>query len=504
MGRPSGSQWQPLGWDTDPVPGDPEVISQEARLLASVADQINGQIAALKKISSDQANIGKTADAIRSSASDLVGTLQVVAERYERVSSALTGWVGELEQAQSMSIRALDQAEAPYAQLNQVVALPAGGGQSTSRPGSTLLTQPGALPGSTLPGSNLPGGSSTLTPAQQQEISNYRAAMQRAQGQVDDAKALLNQAISLRDDQGGYYASQINDAANDALRDSWWDKFKSWVSDNAGWLKTLAKVLGDIVAVLALICLLIPGVDLLLIAALALTAMLLVVHTMLAATGNGSWIDVAIDVIGILTLGWGLEAADSLEGAEATARTMAEGERTSMLKSALTSGPFADALKLFRSQVGEDGTLSRIGELGVKNTYAAILEETPKLPEEEAALTGWAKTVAQVKAGLSTWKSWDSVVSTFTHGADPGIAKAAESINTMRSSFSTVEAVSGVAGANVAYVAGNVTVLGDSAAGIVFGDSYDKLKDTLSGDAPLSTAQADAFVPTFALATSLW
>jgi ABC-type transporter Mla subunit MlaD len=124
MGRPSGSQWQPLGWDTDPVPGDPEVISQEARLLASVADQINGQIAALRKISSDQTNFGRTADAIRSSASDLVGTLQVVGERYQRVSSALTGWVGELEQAQSMSIRALDQAEAPYAQLNHVVALP--------------------------------------------------------------------------------------------------------------------------------------------------------------------------------------------------------------------------------------------------------------------------------------------------------------------------------------------------------------------------------------------
>ena len=130
MGRPSGNQWQPLGWDTDPVPGDPEVISQEARLLASVADQINGQIAALRKIASDQTNLGKTADQIRSSANGLAGTLQVVAERYERVSSALTGWVGELEQAQSMSIRALNQAEAPYAQLNQVVALPSGNGLS--------------------------------------------------------------------------------------------------------------------------------------------------------------------------------------------------------------------------------------------------------------------------------------------------------------------------------------------------------------------------------------
>jgi len=470
MGRPSGNQWQPLGWETDPVPGDPEVITQEARLLASVADQINGQIAALRKISSDQTNLGQTADAIRSSASDLVTTLQVVGDRYQRVSSALTGWVGELEQAQSMSIRALDQAEAPYAQLNQVVALPSG---------------------------------SNLTTAQQQGIQNYHAAMQRAQGAVDDAKALLNQAISLRDQQGSYYASKINAAANDALRDSRWDKFKSWVSDNATWLKTLAKALGDIVAVLALVCLLIPGVDLLLIAALALTAMLLVVHTMLAATGNGSWLDVAIDVIGILTLGYGLEAADSLEGAEGTARTLAEAERTSMLKGALESGPYSDAMNLMRSQVDADGNLTRIGQLGVRNVYRAILEETPKLPEEEAALTGWAKTAAQFKAGLGTWKSWDGIVSTFTHGADPGIANSVASLETMKSSFSTVEAATGVAGANVAYLVGSGTVIGDSVAGLVGRDSYDNWKDSIS-DYTLSTGTADALLPTFALATSLW
>jgi len=470
MGRPSGNQWQPLGWDTDPVPGDPEVITEEARLLASVAEQINGQIEALKKIAGDQANIGKTADTIRSSASDLAGTLQVVAERYQRVSSALTGWVGELEQAQSTSIRALDQAEAPYAQLNQVVALPSG---------------------------------SQLTPAQQQGIQNYHAAMQRAQGAVDDAKALLNQAISLRDEQGGNYASKINAACDDALRDSRWDKFKSWVSDNAGWLKTLAKVLGDIVAVLALVCLLIPGVGWLLIAAIALTAMLLAVHTMLAATGNGSWLDVAIDIIGIATLGYGLEVADSLEGAESIARTTAEAEQTSMFSSAITTGPWGDAMQLFLSQTDADDNLTRIAEIGISKVWGEVLAETPKLPEEEAALTGWAKTAAQFKTGLSTWKSWDSVVSTFTHGADPGIAESVESIGTLKESFSTVEAATGMTRANVAYLLGNGTVIGDSIAGLAGGDAYDKWKDSIS-DYTLSTGTADALLPVFALATSLW
>jgi hypothetical protein len=46
MGRPAGYQWRPLGLDSDPVPGDPAQISQEAQHLASVASQITDQVAA--------------------------------------------------------------------------------------------------------------------------------------------------------------------------------------------------------------------------------------------------------------------------------------------------------------------------------------------------------------------------------------------------------------------------------------------------------------------------
>jgi len=51
MGRPPGYQWQPLGLDADPVPGDPQAISQEAQHLLSVANTIASQITALRKIS---------------------------------------------------------------------------------------------------------------------------------------------------------------------------------------------------------------------------------------------------------------------------------------------------------------------------------------------------------------------------------------------------------------------------------------------------------------------
>ena len=192
MGRPPGYQWQPLGLDADPVPGGPQAISAEAAHLAAVAKTVTGQIATLRRIASDNTEVGQHAEKIRAAALSLAGSLQAAATRYARVSSALTGWVPELEQAQALSIRALNEAESPYAKLNQAVMLPAG---------------------------------PDLTVTQKQEIADYHTSVQRAQDQLDVAKALLTRATTLRDTQAAYYAAKINQASNDSLTDheSFWD-----------------------------------------------------------------------------------------------------------------------------------------------------------------------------------------------------------------------------------------------------------------------------------------
>ena len=77
MGRPPGYQWEPLGLDSDPVPGDPGRISQEAAHLASVAKEISDQVARLHKLAqggTDGALKGQYADKIHSSSKDLAGS----------------------------------------------------------------------------------------------------------------------------------------------------------------------------------------------------------------------------------------------------------------------------------------------------------------------------------------------------------------------------------------------------------------------------------------------
>jgi hypothetical protein len=274
MGRPPGYQWQPLGLDADPVPGDPQAIRAEAAHLKQVASTINGQIAAMRKIASDNTETGQHAEKIRSTALDLAGSLQKVATRYTAVSSALSGWVPELEQAQALSIRALNQAEAPHATLTQAVILPAG---------------------------------PALTAAQEQEIASYHASMQRAHDQLVAAKALLTRAVDLRDTKGAHYAAKINQASDDSLADheSLWGDITHAIASCAWIIKDACTVLELVAAACAIAALCLTGVGWLLVAAFVLTGMALLGRTLLAATGNGSWTDVAVDTVALLTLGVG-------------------------------------------------------------------------------------------------------------------------------------------------------------------------------------------------------
>jgi hypothetical protein len=116
-----------------------------------------------------------------------MGSLQAAATRYAQVASALSDWVPDLEEAQSLSVHALNLAEVPYATLNQVFALP---------------------PGASLTSSQV-----------QQDIQDHQNAVQRAQSELDAARAVLARAVGLRDTQAAYWAAKINQASNDSLTD---------------------------------------------------------------------------------------------------------------------------------------------------------------------------------------------------------------------------------------------------------------------------------------------
>jgi len=91
----------------------------------TAADLRAGQVAAMHKIASENTETGQHAETIRAAARRQASSLQAVAVRYARVLDSVR-LAPELEQAQAMSIRALNEAEIPYAALNRAVSLPSG------------------------------------------------------------------------------------------------------------------------------------------------------------------------------------------------------------------------------------------------------------------------------------------------------------------------------------------------------------------------------------------
>jgi hypothetical protein len=413
MGRPAGWAWQPLGLDSDPVPGDPQAIGQEASHLASVASQISDQVNMLHQIAASNSDeVGKHAEKIRSAAGDLAGQLDKVVGRYQKVSSALTGWISELEQAQTMSLQALNEAEGPYKQLHQTVALPSG---------------------------------SHMTAQQKQQVQSYHNQMNQAQGELDAAIALLNRATSLRDEQGSYYAGLINQACDDGVKDSWWDQFKDWVSSVAWIIKdicTVIEVLATIAAVLAFILAqFVPGldvlVDALVVGAFWATLAATTGRFLLAATGNGSWWDFAVDAFSCLTFGLGRVAGEMAEGLAKTAVPLSKAMMTSELADDVLNGTAKGAMLLkYAALTGED--VSTVVERLAPKLATAVVDG--------GKLEGGAKVLSSLGSLSKEGEAFTKLLtigSRFT-GSLADFSTAAKTLLTVQGGFAGVAGVTGI------------------------------------------------------------
>ncbi len=100
-------------------------------------------------------------------------------------------------------------------------------------------------------------------------------------------------------------AKKIRDAADDDLKDSKWDRFKDWVHKHAKILNLIADIIGWVVAIVAIVALFCTPAGWIMLLVAAVSVIGLGIRAALAMSGEGSWLDVAMDAIGILTLGTG-------------------------------------------------------------------------------------------------------------------------------------------------------------------------------------------------------
>ncbi|WP_166851393.1 hypothetical protein [Isoptericola sp. BMS4] len=142
------------------------------------------------------------------------------------------------------------------------------------------------------------------------QIEEYRDELVRLENAVEpmttsllQAQSSYDQALTAVHEAGDAAERRITEAVDaDGLSDSAWDSFKSWVTDNMGWIKVLKDALSIIATALGVLSIFFP---LLLPFAAAFALATLVTSSTLAATGNGSWLDVGLDFVALATLGVG-------------------------------------------------------------------------------------------------------------------------------------------------------------------------------------------------------
>lgn len=338
------TDWTTFDWDgatvNQFVPGDPTAPAGLGKQMRDATDNIHAQMARLKSLSDTgkgwQSPAGQEFVKKVGDTSDL---LEKVAARFEETATALgtdirdmpptadiawpsgTQWASSLNLAQKKAADAIRRGQQAYHDH-----------QSAQRQIAAANAQPHPSPGPTPTPAPPPGPD----PAMQ------RLNSQQANAAADLTKAGndLDAAVNLRNSQEQAVASAINNVVDhDGLKESFWD----WVGDVVADIGHIAGVIAAIAGAALFVLGMFTGVSELLIAVVTVIAAVaavtaLVCDTVSAMDGRGTWLDVGIDVLGVLSLGAGKLLGAGVKAGATAARAEAGAKAISTFKEAWISG----------------------------------------------------------------------------------------------------------------------------------------------------------------------
>lgn len=299
MTRPTS--WYPLA-GSDPVPGDPVVVRRASAEYSEIAQVIGTAAATLRRIAT---GIDSESDAVKEAgkkAGEVADTILKAEDRYAAVGSALGTYATHLSQAQSDSLDALTRAQnadaARTAAENQVRSSQLDIDQAKD-------TDPDAD-----------------TSALDRSLANARGDRDQADAALAGARHDLERAVDLRDTAARRAIDAIEGVTgDDGLDDGWWE---NWGSKVANWVSDVAGVIAAVAGVLSLFLGWVPILGQVLVAvALIAGAIALIADIALLIAGEGSWLDVGLGVLGLVTFGLGRVVGSGVKAGRAGLRTVA-------------------------------------------------------------------------------------------------------------------------------------------------------------------------------------
>jgi hypothetical protein len=354
--------WAPLA-ETDPLPGDPQAIWEEAARLRDMAAEVQDQIAALRGIGEVDL-VGEYVEELFASAEDVAKKLDLVRDRYVKVAGYLNQWAGELDDLQRRTLAALHNALDAERLLQR----------------DAHADLPGVIPSGYL-------GAHLIEPAEAPALAVLAKARRDLQRVLDEATA-----------RDRHWGSTIGDAIDDKLTDHWRDHLHHWVERNHRWLKDLSTGLGWATTIAAVGAMAFPPAG---VAVLALSAANLAIHGTEALGGEkGALFEAGLDIVGIASFGSGKLISRGLgrtfEATQEAAAAAASGETAAGVREAAsTSAEWETAVRNAESGSMEEQQAARDYFRDVERSAEAVGNaESRAVFDTESANVGFLKALA--------------------------------------------------------------------------------------------------------------
>jgi hypothetical protein len=338
-------EWWPLA-DGDPVPGDPGQLAALGKHMADAAAEIERMAVALPKICVSQVWDSDAGEEFRRKAAGTAAAIGRTHRRFFTVAVALgrstyggTGYAARLQEHQEAAGAAVNGTAASVGSEAERrtawnLLLDATGGADPAQPPAGPGAQP--LPAGPMP-LPAPGRIPAYLPAfagDNADVTRLKNKYNTAIDQLHTSAQSISQAVTGRSADAQAAAKMIRTAiGSDGLNNP--SGFLHWVehaADDAGhviashWarfvadLANVAGVIASVCGIIALVLAFVPGLQefaaLFETVALLAQAVAFACHAVLLATGHGSWLDVTVDAVGLVTFGIG---KGLIGGAEATA-----------------------------------------------------------------------------------------------------------------------------------------------------------------------------------------
>jgi len=291
------SDWSALGYGSDPVPGDPEIVRAGGQHYVQTADSMHNAAATLRALNAGASSGSKSVEALKKDCAQVLSDVEKAENRYREAGNALIDYAYALDAAQAITLQALIAAQ------NALEA-------ATAARRSAATYDRMALDAHGLQDTEEQTRCTRLAASHRSDAAEYDA-------QVATQRQIAAQAVADRDAAANRAMERIQQATSqDGLKDSWWDdwgaKVVSIIATIAEWVSTIAGILALLVCWIPIIGQALAGVLLAIAAVAAIVAAL--ANIVLAATGEKSWTEAIISIVGAVLACVGLGALKGVFG----------------------------------------------------------------------------------------------------------------------------------------------------------------------------------------------